>query len=129
MSKLAHTDPTARAVGVISIREPYLSQIFSGEKKIEYRTQRAAQNKVLLLHSSKTVDYDDVDDGCQIDPQSLGVIRGVAEFGTAEGWDGDWEIPILNTWEWPRGRWVKARGAAGIWHLEGYTRKKGERHA
>src|SRR5882724_1700220 len=76
----------------LSICQPFVEQIFRGEKKIEYRSFKTAVRGLVYIYATKKPRMDCFEDcGFSVNDVSLGKIVGTAEITDCTGVEGDYE--------------------------------------
>ena len=110
-------DLKAEWLRALSVQQPWVDLILSGEKNIKYRSRRMREMGPLLLHASKTIRQGNVERvglEAEIDSLPYGALVGVVDV-VAEGQDGlfEWWLAHPRRFTMPK----PYSGAAGIFRV------------
>ena len=114
-------DLKAEWLRALSVQQPWVELILSGEKNIEYRSRRMREMGPLLLHASKTIkqeNFERVSMEAEIDTLPYGALVGVVDVVdvvAVEGQDGlfEWRLAHPRRFAMP----IPYSGAAGIFRV------------
>lgn len=97
----------------LSIRQPWVELIFRGDEPIEYRTWKTNHRGPLLIHASRTVEYEDVEDlGWTAEALPTGALVGVVEVTNCTEVEGGYAWHLAKPKRFPKP--IPYKGAAGI---------------
>ena len=114
-------DLKAEWLRALSVQQPWVDLILSGEKNIEYRSRRMREMGPLLLHASKTIKQENfarVGMEAEIGSLPYGALVGVVDVVdvvAVEGQDGlfEWRLAHPRRFAMP----IPYSGAAGIFRV------------
>jgi len=115
----AALDLTAQSIRALSIQQPWVEHILSGEKNIEYRSYRLKEMGPLLLHASGTVKPENFGEG-DLNPDELPyrALVGLVDVVAVHPVEGEdklyaWSLAHPRRFEAP----LPFSGAAGIFRV------------
>ena len=114
-------DLKAEWLRALSVQQPWVELILSGEKNIEYRSRRMREMRPLLLHASKTIkqeNFEQVGMEAEIGSLPYGALVGVVDVVdvvAVEGQEGlfEWRLAHPRRFAMP----IPYSGAAGIFRV------------